>query len=66
MFVFIKSIINDRLLSASTLAPRQELFAQYTILTKKSTINIKISLIMKSYIVNTREDKAAPLSSLGQ
>ena len=35
VFVFIKSIINDCLLSASTLAPQPELFAQYTILMKK-------------------------------
>ena len=33
---------------------------------EKSTINIKVSLITKLYIVNTREDKGAPLSSLGQ
>ena len=33
---------------------------------EKSTINIKVSLITKSYVVNTREDKGAPLSSLGQ
>ena len=33
---------------------------------EKSTINIKVSLITKLYIFNTREDKGAPLSSLGQ
>ena len=33
---------------------------------EKSTINIKVSLITKLYIVNTREDKGAPWSSLGQ
>ena len=33
---------------------------------EKSTINIKVSLITKSYVVNTREDKGAPWSSLGQ
>ena len=33
---------------------------------EKSTINIKVSLITKSYVVNTREDKGAPLSCLGQ
>ena len=33
---------------------------------EKSTINIKLSLITKLYIVNTREDKGAPWSSLGQ
>ena len=33
---------------------------------EKSTINIKVSLITRSYIVNTREHKGAPLSSLGQ
>ena len=33
---------------------------------EKSTININLSLITKLYIVNTREDKGAPLSSLGQ
>ena len=33
---------------------------------EKSTINVKVSLITKLYIVNTREDKGAPWSSLGQ
>ena len=33
---------------------------------EKSTINIKVSLITKLFIVNTREDKGAPWSSLGQ
>ena len=33
---------------------------------EKSTININLSLITKLYIVNTREDKGAPWSSLGQ